>query len=610
MRMDRCRRCRIFLSVVAIAIFALFVPSSVVALAVPKRVVKKAAAVTSGKDGKIGLALCGGIFVATAGGAATMRGFQQQSIVVDGEERPAMEAFDYVSGMSGGIIPGLLYSYAQNVDTSQLLDADFRIDDPSQITREALNRNNRKSIFDSVVDSFVFTAVPALLFGLFTARLDAFWTLACWLGTLQPFGIQRNKFFLPNSYDGPSSIIEASIAPRAGVKAIPLAEYLQVGEVSDAGRERIDAYFKVIENLNSKGLVNKFVPQEQMIDAIREVVDDLTTLTPYVADPTDVTSSFISSDGKTFEINSIPTQEWGGLGDHFSLELLMAMGTNFIGMRVVNEDEGSLVSKATLAASQRRTVAVGDGGEKRELLFTDVGVIEGLSVPALVQRKVGTIVASIWPHRKERRYAVLYEKTKGKSLTEWLCEAETLGLGDIASYFGFYQDEEDGKGLFMNQMFKGGEKRLTKLRKTLDALYESGQPLVATMKGLKTIDNPFWGIEAGEIVDLTVILYTLPRDFAEKVPRETVPPDPPNGDMLDSEGSFTNEEFRDFPNLDGMFNFETRTRTWSLLRAGSLSRRQANMAAYLGSWIINEAWEGLTVNGKKVFGGFKEILEK
>ena len=53
------------------------------------------------KEKKIGLALCGGIFVASAGGAATMRGFQQQSIVVDGEERPALEAFDYVSGLSG-----------------------------------------------------------------------------------------------------------------------------------------------------------------------------------------------------------------------------------------------------------------------------------------------------------------------------------------------------------------------------------------------------------------------------------------------------------------------------------------------------------------------------
>ena len=32
--------------------------------------------------------------------------------------------------------------------------------------------------------------------------------------------------------------------------------------------------------------------------------------------------------------------------------------------------------------------------------------------------------------------------------------------------------------------------------------------------------------------------------------------------------------------------------------------------AYLGSWVINEAWEGLSVDGKQIFGGFKEILQK
>ena len=31
--------------------------------------------------------------------------------------------------------------------------------------------------------------------------------------------------------------------------------------------------------------------------------------------------------------------------------------------------------------------------------------------------------------------------------------------------------------------------------------------------------------------------------------------------------------------------------------------------AYLGSWVINEAWEGLSVDGKQIFGGFKNLLE-
>jgi len=33
------------------------------------------------------------------------------------------------------------------------------------------------------------------------------------------------------------------------------------------------------------------------------------------------------------------------------------------------------------------------------------------------------------------------------------------------------------------------------------------------------------------------------------------------------------------------------------------------VTAYLGSWVINEAWEGLSVDGKQIFGGFKNLLE-
>lgn len=94
---------------------------------------------------KIGLAINAGVNVAAAAGFATMRGFQQQTIQVNGETRPAMEAFDYISGTSGGIVPSVLYAYAQDADTDDLLDAKFRIKDSSGITRDVLNRENKKS---------------------------------------------------------------------------------------------------------------------------------------------------------------------------------------------------------------------------------------------------------------------------------------------------------------------------------------------------------------------------------------------------------------------------------------------------------------------------------
>jgi len=514
-----------------------------------------------------------------------------------------MEAFDYVSGLSGGIIPTILYSYGQNVSTTELFDADFRLFDPSQITREALDRRNRKSIFDLLTASMFVRGVPMLFLGLL-GRLYAVWTLSIWYGILHPFGIQRNKFFLPCSDKVCHK--DDSISPRVGIRATPLVNYIMVGEYKDNGRERSDAYLDVIKKLREMGLVNKFTTPEQIMEAMKKAENGI--LIPYIASPTEVThvytTTFPGPSGKLFRQSSCQTQEWGGRDKPFSLEFLMAMATNVLGMGAVMEQEDSMLTKAAMATAQTRKVSFGDN-EETEMMFVDGGLIDGLGVPALVKHKVRKIVAAIWPNSEDRKYAVLHEKTKGKDLVEWLSEAETVGIGDIASYFGFYQGEY---GLFMNHIFEGGEYHLSQLRETMDTLYEAGKPLVTTMKDLKVIDNPFWGTEAGETVDLTIIFYTLPKSFAEKVPLDTVPP-PQNKDMLDKHGSFTNEEFRHFPNLSGMSNFSTITNTWSIIRAGALTRRQSNMAAYLGSWVINEAWEGLIVNGKEVFGGFKDILE-
>ena len=49
----------------------------------------------------VGLSLTGGYEVAALHGASLMRGFQQQKVEIDGKMRPAMEAFDYMAGLSG-----------------------------------------------------------------------------------------------------------------------------------------------------------------------------------------------------------------------------------------------------------------------------------------------------------------------------------------------------------------------------------------------------------------------------------------------------------------------------------------------------------------------------
>ena len=128
-----------------------------------------------------------------------------------------------------------------------------------------------------------------------------------------------------------------------------------------------------------------------------------------------------------------------------------------------------------------------------------------------------------------------------------------------------------------------------------NSLYEAGEPLVATMKGLQTIDNPFWGVEGGNKVNLTLVWFNLPRKFAEQLPKEL-------GLGLNKDGCFTNEEMKmtNFPELLNSPQDST-----------GYTPEQINMMAYLGSWIIHQAWEGLDGHdGKVKFEGFRSIFEE
>lgn len=543
----------------------------------------------------IGLALSGGMIVAATGGAAIMRGFQQQTILINGEKRPAMEAFDFVSGLSGGTIPTLLYSYAQDSNTNELLDSNFFISDPSEITPKVLRRRSRKSLFEASGASQSFRALAMILYGVLFRSFEAIWTLTQWLTVLRPFGIKRNQDI---SSDYGTTEINV-IGPRSGVKAVPLVNFIALGKKEHSGRNTIENHFKVTNELKAK-YANKFVPAKKLMEIINSM-NGPDLLIPYIGSPIDIRNTIVGS-----KVNCVPTRDWGGHGKPCSLEFLLGMATNFLGMGAIEKEE-DLKSTAMSYLSQVRTVPLKEGGKEIDMLFADGGMIDGLGVPALVQRKVRTIVASIWPHSIDRAYKHHYKAAKGKDFDVWLAGAKSLGIGDIASYFGFYS--KDIGYFYQNHMFEDGEARLRQLRKDIDALYEAGKPIVVTMKGLKTVHNPFWGIEAGLRVDLTIILWTLPKDFAEKIPIESVPP-PKSMKKLDSDGCFTNKEFEHFPNFPGMGNIITKTKSWGLFRAGALSRRQSNMCAYLGSWVINEAWNGLSVDGKEVFGGFQKMLQK
>jgi len=524
----------------------------------------------------IGLAISGGIKVAATGGAATMRGFQQQTITINGEKRPAMEAFDFISGLSGGVVPTLLYPYAQNVTTEELLDSDYRLDDPSQITPQALDRKTSKpTLFDNAVESATFKSLPMIIYGLFCCKLHSIFTLVQWFATLDPFGIKRDQKISPH----PHPTEKKTIGPRPGIKAIPLVNFMAMGKADGVAQDTIEGYFKLVTKLKEK-YGNQFVETDQLMQLIRDV-DDPDLFIPFIASPTDVRNAMPDSEWNQINVNSIPTSEWGGNDTSCSVEFFLGMATNFVGMGGIQEEVESFQYEFLRKLSQKRTVRLEHGSKtKKEMLFVDGGFIDGLGVPALVQRKVRTIIATIWPHGLARDYEEHYEKAKGKNLDVWLEHAVDLAFGDIASYFGYYKDY----AWYKNRMFEDGRARLEQLRNDVDTLYEAGKPIVVTMKGLKTINNPFWGIEQGHTVDLTIIYWTLPKDFAEKVPIESVPPpiDETTGkpmNKLDKTGrSFTNEEFKDFPNFPGKSNFEYSNKFLSIYKFTCLTRRQANMS--------------------------------
>lgn len=129
------------------------------------------------------------------------------------------------------------------------------------------------------------------------------------------------------------------------------------------------------------------------------------------------------------------------------------------------------------------------------------------------------------------------------------------------------------------------------------------------------IDNAFQGIEGGGVVDITFWYIAMPKKFSRQVPRQSVPPPKGVTETVDEYGRFTNEEFKNFPNIynlgevpnpykDGILN-----KIFFAKKLGLLTTRQANMMSYLGSWLVNEAWEGTYTDGKQYFGGFKKLLE-
>ena len=108
-------------------------------------------------------------------------------------------------------------------------------------------------------------------------------------------------------------------------------------------------------------------------------------------------------------------------------------------------------------------------------------------------------------------------------------------------------------------------------------------------------------------------MMNLPKKFSSKIHRDAAPPPKGITNIVDQNGQFTNKELSTIPNIAAD---PLATSTKAIIARGfrfmAFTVRQANMMAYLGSWIVDQAWDKplLGEDGKEKFGGFKAIFEK
>jgi len=540
------------------------------------------------KDGyvNLGLSLNGGGFTAANGCASVMRGIQQQRITRDGKEISAMEAFDFVSGLSGGNIPSVQYHYAQNTNSSELLDEEG-INDPKDITVEELLLIPKKSLFIAMV-----------------APLDPSVALA--KIKFATYGMNVWSETVYNHILGPeATVIDPKI--RDDVHSTPLILFAMIG-AADVFPTWVDSYMglDIINELKnntfedySTGLyLNNNTRMQEVLknNGFQSPIPAFGTHEKfYVPFFSEVKMEFVDKEGNmiTEPLNYKPV---AALHDEISSESspirmkeLLAMSTDLATVRPY------LRALSTPYKPLTALIPTADGG-KRDMAFTDGGYVDGTGIPALVNQKTKNIISVLCPSSKAR-----------------IGDIRSQLYHTIGQYFGIlYRDDIGKTGYKKNQgihnyMFNlnsNGENQMEKLVETMLSLDAAGEPTIATLKDVEVIDNPFWGISGGWKLDFTLCLFTgVPTKFADEIPEGIVTP-PSNRNVIENR-QFTNESFKSVPNVDPVpMN----------LPAGQLGSflppLPARMTQIMLSWAIKHSWDGLEVNGEIKFGGFRAIFEE
>lgn len=236
-----------------------------------------------------------------------MRGFQQMTVQIDGEDRPAMEAFDFISGLSGGNFPSLSYVFAQNTTSSEILDADG-ISDPT-LTKEELESIPENSLFYPFVKSiWSIDSLPTAMY--WTVILQRpFWSSFVYLHFLERFGVPYNTSM-------------ADIPIRSDVKATPVATFSMVGPkelypdwLYDHANvavllllikgvdsmQRLDDNALVAQQFGNAELDFRIMNNTAVLEFLKQVNYQMPI--PFTATPEEVGTSFVSSTMK-FDTNA------------------------------------------------------------------------------------------------------------------------------------------------------------------------------------------------------------------------------------------------------------------------------------------------------------------
>ena len=499
------------------------------------------------------------------------------------------------------------------MDGTEILDAEGEVTAPQDITAKKLRHTKKGSLFDLMSRRLALRVIPVVLaMKILKTKPKSIYNICVYYTFIRPIGIKRNQFF------GPTELSENKdfVGVREDVKATPIITFSYVGpkeifplnlykidsEKDPRGPLRLEAGFpfsiedveaSLSKNDNLTSVLFSATPYEIVSHYDRSMSFD--TIAPpntkMVVEPLD------------FPVRPTKPSEWGSKKKRFSLEMLLGVSTNMFS-----------VFRDMTELWQFREVDVTGKGDMRQLMLADGGINVPDGIPTLVQKRVRKIVHINFNLQAQgNTYAEVYKESENLDVYTWMGHMGMFYMC-FSTYFGISPGDAGINSNLMNKIFDDGVSHMEKLRSNLDSLFLAENPLVTTIENITVLDNPFWGTTAGDKVDLTFILMNLPGKFSSKIQRDAVPPPKGIENIVEENvlnGHFTNKELSTLPNIPYLESEEKGIIARGF-RVGGVTVRQANMMAYLGSWIVDQAWDKplLGDDGEEKFGGFKAILDK